>query len=84
MGKLPFGIRTVKHLPYTYESAERSTEEAIDLAFGRLRLIEEELMISDVTSKQFLGSLSDGVYTLRCTAISVKNIAKQQEIKIIP
>ena len=83
MGTLPFGIRTVKYLPYTYESAERSTEEAIDLAFFRLRLIEEELMISDVISKQFLGSLSDGVYSLRCTAISVKNIAKQQEIEII-
>ena len=84
MGKLPFGIRTVKHLPYTYESAEISTEEAIDLALFRIRLLEEELMISDVTAKQFSGSLADGVYRLKCTATYVKNIAKQKEIEIIP
>ena len=83
MGKLPFGIRTVKHLPYSTEVAERSAEEAVELAFSALRMREEELMISDVISKQFSGSLTDGVYRLRCTAVSVKNIAKQQEVEIV-
>ena len=84
MGKLPFGIRTVKYLPYGYESAERTTKEAIDLALSELRYIEEELMISDVISKQFSGNLEGGVYRLECTAVSVKNIARQQEIEIYP
>ncbi len=84
MGALPFGIRTVRYLPYEYESAERSTEEAIDLALFKLRALEEELMISDVISKQFSGNLSDGIYRLECTAVSVKNIAKQQKLEIIP
>ena len=84
MGKLPFGIRTVKHLPYEYESAERSTEEAIDLALIKLRSLEEELMISDVISKQLSGKLEGDVYRLECTAVSVKNIAKQQEVEVLP
>ncbi len=84
MGELPFGIRTVKYLPYAYESTERSTEEAIDLALYRLRCREEELMISDVISKEFSGNIKDGVYRLECTSVSVKNIAKQQEVEISP
>ena len=82
MGKLPFGIRTVKYLPYEYESAERSTSEAIDLALLKIRSLEEELGVSDVISKQLSGVLSDGAYRLECTAVSVKNIAVQREIEI--
>ena len=82
MGKLPFGIRTVKYLPYGYESAERSKDEAIDLALFKLRSLEEELGVSDVISKQLSGIFSDGAYRLECTAVSVKNIAVQKEIEI--
>lgn len=82
MGKLPFGIRTVKYLPYGYESAERSRDEAIDLALLKLRSLEEELGVSDVISKQLSGIFSDGSYRLECTAVSVKNIAVQREIEI--
>ena len=83
-GELPFGIRTVRYLPYTYMTAERSAEEAVDLAFFKLRCTEEEMGISDVISKQFSGDFSDGSYRLHCTATSVKNIAKQVEVVLQP
>ena len=82
LGELPFGIRTVKHTEYSYQKSSRSAEEAIDLAFLKLRYLEEELGVFDVLSKQLTGSLVDGVYRLECTATSIKNIARQVEVKI--
>ena len=84
LGELPFGIRTVRYLSYTYEPAERSAEEAIDLAFFKLRCAEEEMGISDVISKQLSGEFTDGVYRLHSTTTSVKNIAKQVEVILQP
>lgn len=82
LGELPFGIRTVKHIEYNLQNATRSAEEAIDLAFYRLRSTEEELGVSDILSKQLSGSLVDGAYRLECTTTSVKNIARQIEIEL--
>lgn len=85
-GKLPVGIRTVRYAEYEYVSAEISAEEAIDLAYKKLRFKEAELGISDVLSKELSGNFetADGkeVYVLRCTAVSVANIAKQVKIEV--
>lgn len=85
-GELPFGIRTVRYAEYEYVSADRSSEEAIDLAYKELRTKEAELGVSDVISKELSGSFetADGkeVYVLRCSAVSVMNIAKQVEIEV--
>lgn len=85
-GELPVGIRTVRYAEYEYVSAEKSAEEAIDLAYKKLRFKEDELGISDVISKELSGSFEtiDGkeVYVLRCTAVSVANIAKQVKIEV--
>ena len=83
LGELPFGIRTVRHIEYSLVKTSRSAEEAIDLAFLKLRYLEEELGVSDVLSKQLTGSLVDRVYRLDCTATSIKNIARQVEIEIV-
>ena len=85
-GELPVGIRTVRYAEYEYVSAERSAEEAIDLAYKKLRQKEAELGISDVIKKELSGSFEnvDGkeVYVLRCSAVSVMNIAKQVKIEV--
>lgn len=84
MGELPFGMRTVRYLPYDTVLAKRSAEEAIELALYKLRCLEEELMISDVFSKQLSGDFLDGVYRLDCKSVYLKNIAKQVEVEIVP
>ena len=84
LGELPFGIRTVRYISYSYETRQRSAEEAIDLAFYKLRCKEEEMGITDVISKRLEGEFCDEAYRLSCTTISVKNIAKQVEIIIQP
>ena len=82
LGSLPFGVRTVRYMPYEYKSETRSEESAIDLAFYELRLIESEKGISDVLSKELDGIFSDGAYHLRCKTTYLKNIARQVEIEI--
>ena len=84
LGELPFGIRSVRYISYSYEPHIRSTEEAIDLAFYKLRCKEEEMGITDVISKHLEGEFCEGVYRLSCTSTSVKNIAKQVEVIIQP
>ncbi len=82
LGELPFGVRTVRYIPYEYKTAKRSESEAIDLAFYKLRLIEQDEEICDVLSKNLVGEFSDGAYKLRCKTTSLKNIARQVEIEI--
>ena len=82
LGSLPFGIRTVRYLPYQTETATRSTAEAIDLALYKLRLVEEEKGIGDICTKKLDGTFEDGAYRLRCSTTYIKNISKQLEIKI--
>lgn len=82
LGELPFGIRTVEYLPYEYETAKMSEDEAIDLAFYKLRLIEEEKGVCDILSKKLVGEFEGGAYVLRCETTSLKNIARQVEIEI--
>lgn len=85
-GELPVGIRTVRYAEYEYVNTERSPEEAISLAYNKLRAKEAELGVSDVISKELSGSFEtvDGkeVYVLRCSAVSVMNIAKQVKIEV--
>ena len=85
-GELPVGIRTVRYAEYEYVSAERDAEEAIELAMKKLRQKEAELGISDVIKKELSGSFEDEngkrIYLLRCSAVSVMNIARQVKIEV--
>lgn len=81
-GRLPFGIRTVKHLEYTSEEASRTPEEALRLAMYRLRRDEAEDGILDVLRRDFSYDLTDDSYTLSCKTVCIKNIARQVEIEI--
>ena len=85
LGELPFGVRTVRYMPYEYKAAKRSESEAVDLALYKLRLIESEKGVGDILSKELTGDFPDAdtkVYKLRCKTISLKNIAEQVEIEI--
>ncbi|MBR2387191.1 MAG: sporulation protein YqfD [Clostridia bacterium] len=82
LGELPFGIRTVRYIPYEFKTAKRSENEAIDLAFYKLRLIEEEKGICDILKKELSGEFLGGAYKLRSKTTSQKNIARQVEIEI--
>ncbi len=82
LGELPFGVRTVRYMPYEYKTAKMSENEAIDLAFYKLRLIEEEKGICDILKKELSGEFSNGAYKLRCKTTSLKNIARQVEIEL--
>ena len=85
-GELPVGIRTVRYAEYEYVSAERSAEEAIELAMKKLRQKEAELGVADVIRKELSGSFEDEngkrIYLLRCSAVSVINIARQVKIEV--
>ena len=82
LGELPFGVRSVFYLPYEYEKATRTPQEAIDLALYRLRTVEEEKGIGDILAKQLEGEFKDGTYRLKSTTTSIKNIALQVKIDI--
>lgn len=83
MGELPIGIRTVKHMEYTYESAERSEEEAKELALYKLRcqmlpiVSEAELLKKDTVI-----ACTETALILRCEIECIENIAKVEKIDI--
>lgn len=83
MGELPMGIRTVKHMEYTYESTERSEQEAKELAEYKLRcqllpiVSEAELLKKDIQI-----SATDRSLVLRCEIECIENIAKIKKIDI--
>ena len=83
MGDLPIGIRTVKHMEYTYESAERSEEEATELANYKLRC--ELLPIvskAELLSKDTEINVTEEKLMLRCEIECIEDIAKVKKIDI--
>jgi len=83
--RLPVGVRTVRYLEYTYESAERSEEEALSLAQYRLRCDAAEVMAQgELVAKRTEHSLAEGVLTLRYKMEILENIACVRQIIIDP
>lgn len=82
-GELPVGIRTVKHLEYTYESTQRSAEEARELAEYKLeRLISELSKSSELISKSTLHQSAETAYKIKCRVRLIEDIALIKEIEI--
>ena len=82
-GELPVGVRTVKHMEYVYESAERSPSEAEQLAEYKLSC-ELSLLARDaeLLRKSSTAHLTETAYIIDCHIELIENIAEQREIKI--
>ena len=80
---LPVGIRTVKHLEYTVTQAERSAEDAMDLAYYRLRCAMESEVPNGLLVRKYISSqITDSAYILHCKASYIEDIALTKEIEI--
>lgn len=83
-GSLPFGVRTVKHMEYASETAERSEQSAAQLAMYTLRCKEAELdPKAELISREYTSEISEDVFVLDCTSYLIRNIARQVEIPIV-
>lgn len=81
--ELPFGIRTVRLFEYEYVTAERSIDEAADLAHYTLKCrTEEELRDAELLSKIISFEITDDSYILTCHMRVIENIARVSEIEI--
>ena len=82
-GELPVEIRTVKHFEYTYESAERSAEDAEKLAEYKLeRLLSELSQSAELLGKSTLCESTDTAYVIKCRVRLIEDIARIKEIQI--
>ncbi len=82
-GELPVGIRTVKHLEYTYERAERTPEEAEALAEYKLSSELGALMRDrELIRKSVSGGLTDTAFVLECRLECIEDIARIKKIEI--
>ena len=80
---LPFGIRTVRVLPYELCEEERDAETAVELALQQLRArMQSEVPDGALVRKEMQSEWRDGVYVLRCRANYIENIAVEKEIEI--
>ena len=82
-GELPIGIRTVKHMEYTYESTERTPEEAEALGAYKLRCEMAPLMSkAELLKKDTYTELRESAFFVRCKIECIEDIAKIKEIDI--
>ena len=82
-GELPVGIRTVKHLEYTYESREREPDEALALAEYRLDIeMRGELRESELLRKRAVCEYTDDACILRYRVECIEDIARIKKIEI--
>lgn len=80
---LPFGIRTVRVLPYELCEEERDAETVVELALRELRArMQSEVPDGQLVRKEMRSEWRDGVYLLRCRANYIENIAVEKEIEI--
>ena len=80
---LPFGIRTVRVLPYELCEEERDAETVVEAALQQLRTrMQSEVPDGALIRKEMQGEWRDGVYILRCRANYIENIAVEKEIEI--
>ena len=80
---LPVGLVLEKAVPYTQESALRTYEEALELAYARL---EQELAAlseeAELLSKSVSTSLTETSLVLECTVSCVQDIAVCSEFEV--
>lgn len=82
-GELPVGVRTVKHIEYVYESAERTQEEAERLADYKLSCELASLARdTELLGKSKTSHLTETAYIIDCHIQLIENIAERREIKI--
>ena len=81
--KLPFAIKTLKHIEYTETELERSESELERIATEKLfRLISEEFKDAQILSRSSSSTFENGIYTLRCKIKCIRNIAEIREIEL--
>lgn len=82
-GELPVGVRTVKHMEYVYEDAERTPEEAERLADYKLSCDLAALADDgELLRKSKVYRVTDTAYIIDCHIQRIENIAERREIKI--
>lgn len=80
---LPISIGIVKRVPYEMRTAERTHEEALELAYAQLdaklaQLCEDAQLLQ----KNVSTTLTDNALILECTVSCLENIALQQDFEI--
>ena len=82
-GELPIGIRTVRHVEYTFEGDVLSESEAKEKALlaleERLSVLSEHI---ELLKKRITFAVYDDKVTLKCDIEAIEDIAKIQEILI--
>lgn len=82
-GALPVGIRTVRYLEYTYESAERTPDEALGLAEYKLDIeMREALCESELIRKSRICEYTDTSCILKYRVECIEDIARIKKIEI--
>ncbi len=82
-GDLPVGVRTVKHIEYTYETAERSSAEAVELGDYKLGIEISALSESSVLLRKSTHTeLTDTAYIIKCRVECIEDIALTRRIEI--
>lgn len=80
---LPISIGIVRRVPYEMQTAERTYEEALELAYAeldaRLTALCED---AEILEKRVTTTLTDGSVILECTVSCLENIALQQDFEI--
>jgi len=81
--ELPLGVTVVQRLPYEWQSAVRTPEQATELAYARL---EQQLAaLSDeiqLLEKKITATMTEDALILECTVKCIEDIAVQAEFEI--
>ena len=81
--RLPVGIRVVKAVFYEIETARYTVDEAMDIAYHRLReIMESELSESELIRKTVEYEITDSAYILYCRVECIEDIAVMQEFEL--
>lgn len=82
--RLPVGVRTVKEVSYLTETARYTDEEAMNVAYYRLReMMESELSGAELLMKNIECEITDTTYILYCKVECIENIAEMQEFDYV-
>ena len=82
--RLPVGVRTVRRISYETETLKHSEDEAMELAYYKLReLLESELMGAELLKKSVSYEITDTAYVLYCTVECIEDIAVMQEFEYV-
>lgn len=77
--QLPIEKETVIYYPYKFVSRELTVDEAVDLAFSKLRTeMDEKLENAELISKKVETSYDDNAFYISCKLYCLENIAISQ------